>query len=57
MLYLAGQRGGFSKIVLESEFLVMHSEGLGEMIKDDFSDTCAKKTQKKHRHTHSALNI
>ena len=27
--------------------MVMPSEGLGEMIKDDFSDTCAKKHKKK----------
>ena len=40
MLYLGGQRGVFSKVVLTSG---MTSEGLGEMFEGDSADTCARK--------------
>ena len=37
MLYLGGQRGVFSKVVLTSG---MASEGLGEMFEGDYADMC-----------------
>ena len=42
MLYLRGQRGVFSKVVLGSKTLDMTFEGLGEMFEGNFADMCAE---------------
>jgi hypothetical protein len=43
MLYLAEQRGVFSKVAHGSEILVVTSEELGVMFESEFADMCTKK--------------
>ena len=57
MLYLAGQKGGCSKVVLGLQILGMTSEGLGEMFEGDFADACNKKHPSFAVCTHKEDNI